>query len=214
MCNSILRIVLWAVALATVQTSFAQDIPMPPDSITFKNEGTNSLIIQSEKGKEIRITQSYGREFSPRRASLYSAVLPGLGQAYNKKYWKMPLVYGGFVGFGMGIDFYQQRNREFRQALFAEIDGNPGTVNPTRFSESQLRTLVDRTQRERDFLVMLSGLFYMLQIVDAHIDAHLKEFKLNPDLRARIHMEPMNQPMRFGTTPLGMQTGITLKISF
>jgi hypothetical protein len=202
------------VVCLTYGWTWAQDIPQGPDSLVFEQKGTDALIIKDQKGKEIRLTKTYAERYNPRQASLYAAVLPGLGQAYNKKYWKVPLVYGGFVGFGMGIDFYQSRNREFRQALFAIIDGNPNTTNPTRYNESQLRTLVDRTQRERDFLVLLTGVFYMIQIVDAHIDAHLKEFKLNPDLRARIKLEPGGGQMHYGSYPVGLQAGISLKITF
>ena len=152
-------------------------------------------------------TDTYAADrFNPRKASLYAAILPGLGQAYNKKYWKIPLVYGGFIALGYGIDFYHDNYTRFRSALIAEVDNNPMSVNETGFNTEQLRRLVDRTRRERDYFIILTGAFYLLQIVDAHIDAHLKEFDLNPDLKVQV--DPV---MRYQE---GINGGLSLTLKF
>ena len=128
--------------------------------------------------------KSYAGRFVPRKASLYAAVLPGLGQIYNKRYWKLPFVYGGFVVGGLLIDFYNSEYQEFRDLLFESF--NDQSVLPPGITQDRLRTVIDQAKRERDFWIIITGIFYLLQITDAHIDAHLKEFKLNPELKATL----------------------------
>ena len=151
--------------------------------------------------------ETYAARFNPKKALMYSAVLPGLGQAYNKKYWKVPLVYGGFFVFGYLIDFYQGEYVRYKNELFLVIN-DPTQTAPSGLPESQLRTIVDRAKRERDFFIILGGMWYLLQIVDAHVDAHLKEFDVNPQLR--ISLEPMieQSPM------IGRSQGVSLIIKF
>ena len=124
---------------------------------------------------------------SPRKALMYSAILPGLGQAYNRKYWKMPIVYGGFFGLGYMISYYNEQHTFFKTELFSILN-DPGYVSPYGLSESQLRSIVDQARRERDYMMILTGIFYFLQMADAHIDAHLYEFDLNPELQ--VNLEP------------------------
>lgn len=128
--------------------------------------------------------KSYADRFVPRKASLYAAVLPGLGQIYNKRYWKLPFVYGGFIVGGLLIDFYNSEYQEFRDLLFESF--NDQSVLPTGITQDRLRTVIDQAKRERDFWIIITGIFYLIQIADAHIDAHLKEFKLNPELKATL----------------------------
>lgn len=153
---------------------------------------------------------SYASRYDPRKAILFAAILPGLGQVYNKKYWKLPLVYGGFVGLGYGIQFYQKGYTEFRSGLFDLLESGKPTVNVQgyAFAEPDLRRLVDRYRRERDFFIILSAGMYLLQMVDAHIDAHLKEFDLNPNLQVSIQ-PTMNSDMLTGRT-----TGLSLILKF
>lgn len=163
--------------------------------------------IITEKTEAVEEIVSMSRSFDPNKALMYSAALPGLGQVYNKKYWKVPLVYGGFVFLGYQIDVFQTGFMRYKGDLFAEIDGNPNTINTSGFNEQQLRTIVDRFRRQRDLFILYTGLFYLLQIVDAHIDAHLKEFDVNPKLQVRI--EPS-----FEQNPYFASTGIGIKIKF
>lgn len=128
---------------------------------------------------------TYADRYNPRKALLYAAVLPGLGQVYNKKYWKLPLVYGGIGITGYALRFYQQGYTKYRGELF-EILQSGATISPSGFTENQLRTLIDRYRRERDFMVIVMGGVYILQMIDAHVDAHLKEFDLNPQLKLSI----------------------------
>lgn len=175
---------------------------------------TGSLVSQAQNldslytGSDTLLTleTEYAERFVPRKASLYSAVLPGLGQAYNKSYWKIPLVYGGFIGFYLAIDYYHDLYTIVRQDLFAELDDNPLTVKTTNLTEPQLRRRIDQFRRDRDFYIVLAGVFYFLQIAEAHIDAHLKEFKLNPELRVTVDPQ-----IRYAQ---GINSGISLKLKF
>lgn len=156
--------------------------------------------------------QSYAKRFSPRKAILYAAILPGLGQIYNKKYWKLPLVYGGFYAIGYYIDNYNRLYTEYKGYLFYNLEhglGGQDDENPdVQLTTGQLRTIVDKARRERDFMVILMGGMYLLQMVDAHVDSHLKEFDLNPNLQVSI--EPaMRQNAMTGTT-----TGLALVFKF
>jgi len=152
---------------------------------------------------------SYSTQSDPKKALLYAAVIPGLGQIYNKKYWKLPLVYGGFIGLGYGLNFYQTGYTKYRGELFDLLDdGSNGSLSESGFTEDQLRTIVDRYRRERDFFIILMAGMYLLQMVDAHVDAHLKEFDLNPNLHVRL------EPVWENDMVLGQNKGIALKFRF
>jgi hypothetical protein len=152
--------------------------------------------------------QSYATRYDPRKAILYAAILPGLGQIYNKKYWKLPLVYGGFIGFGYGISFYQKGYTKYKSELFDILEPDAPLLSPSGFTEDQLRTIVDRYRRQRDFFIILMAGMYLLQMVDAHVDAHLKEFDLNPNLHVRL------EPTWESDTQLGRSAGFSIKLRF
>src|SRR5690606_32743319 len=138
------------------------------------------------------------KEDSPRKASLYSAILPGLGQAYNKKYWKIPMVYGGLIGFGLVVDFYDGEYAKFKRLLLKEA-ATEEQVTPYR--EQVLDRAVEITRRERDYYIIITGLFYLINIVDAHIDAHLKGFDVSDDLALRL--EPSINSTAFNNSQIG-----------
>lgn len=151
--------------------------------------------------------KTYANRYNPRKALLYAAVLPGLGQVYNKKYWKLPLVYGGIGVTGYAIRFYQQGYSKYRAELF-EILRTGANLSPSGFTETQLRTLIDRYRRERDFMIIVMGGVYILQMIDAHVDAHLKEFDLNPQLKLSV------RPVAEQSLLTGRTAGIGLFLTF
>lgn len=156
--------------------------------------------------------RSYAKRYDPRKAILYAAVLPGLGQVYNKKYWKLPLVYGGFAFIGYYIKTYSDLYTEYKGHLFYNLENglrDESDENPeVDLTTGQLRRIVDQSRRERDFMIILMGGMYVLQMVDAHVDAHLKEFDLNP--RLQVSIEPtMEQNVMTGRT-----TGVALIFRF
>lgn len=123
------------------------------------------------------------------KAALFAAVLPGAGQAYNKKYWKIPLVYAGVVGFGYSIQFSHERYVLFRNALLISTDNDPNTVNEfplNSYDNSGLQRVRDAYRRNRDLSIILSAVFYGLTIADAVVDAHLQNFDVSDDLSVRV----------------------------
>lgn len=177
---------------------FAQDAP--------EQETQPEIIKETRDTVEL---QSYATRYNPKKAALFASVVPGLGQIYNKKYWKLPLVYGGFIGLGYGLNFYQQGYTKYKSELFDILESDAtGAISPSGYTEDQLRTIVDRYRRERDFFMILMAGMYLLQIVDAHVDAHLKEFDLNPNLHVRL------EPVWENDMMLGQTRGIALKFRF
>lgn len=169
----------------------------------------DSLIIQS---KDTVLLKTYSARYDPRKALLYAAIVPGLGQIYNKKYWKLPLVYGGFISIGYGINFYQEGYIKYKKELFYNIENGYDEDTDIRpsdvYSTGNYRKIVDQYKRERDFMIILMGGMYLLQMVDAHVDAHLKEFDLNPNLQVSI------EPMMEQNSLIGRQSGVSLIIKF
>lgn len=177
------------------------------DSVTVIRE--DSLIIQSQDTVQLK---TYSSRYDPRKALLYAAIVPGLGQIYNKKYWKLPLVYGGFIALGYGINFYQEGYIKYKKELFYNIENGYDADTDIRpndvYSTANYRRIVDQYKRQRDFMIILMGGMYLLQIVDAHVDAHLKEFDLNPNLQVSI------EPMIEQNDLIGRQSGVSLIIKF
>lgn len=135
-------------------------------------------------------------EHSPRKATIYSAVLPGLGQIYNRKYWKVPIVYGGFATLGYFINFNNEVYTTYRQAYSDIIDNDPYTnshlklkVNASFFKPENisqltenLRRAKDGWRRNRDLVVIGTVVFYAVNIIDASVDAHFFNFDISDDL--------------------------------
>lgn len=161
------------------------------------------ISVKSENVKKIseRIVESTN---SPTRAGLYSAVVPGLGQYYNKKYWKIPLVWGA-VGTGVGITIWNQKQyNRYRNAFVAELNGQKHEFSDIKgITKEVLGRAQDRAKRQRDYAIAISGLIYVLGIVDAVVDAHLYEQRKDPDLVIRpvlIHNEWNREDAKAGFT--------------
>lgn len=190
-----------------VAFSVSGQITPPAVVDTTKTEEAIPLRRESGENVDVKEIEMYADQFVPRKASLYSAILPGLGQAYNKNYWKIPIIYGGFVALGYTINYYDDRYKTFRKDLFTLLEEG-GNTTPLGLSESQSRGLIDKARRERDFYMIMTGVLYLLQIAEAHIDAHLKEFKLNPNLQVKL--EPMFEQSQYTS----YNAGLSLKFRF
>lgn len=117
-----------------------------------------------------------------------SAALPGLGQVYNGKWWKVPIIYGAFGGLIYSAVFNDMRCRTYKQAYLIRIDDDPNTTDQFvgKYSDANLRQLVDKYQRNRDLSLIFTGAFYALNIIDAAVDAHLKNFDVSDDLSFKV----------------------------
>jgi hypothetical protein len=146
---------------------------------------------------------------SPKKATLMSAIVPGLGQIYNKKYWKLPIIYGGFAALIYSLDFNQSEYVRFRDAYKYRVDNNPATVDNYVgiLRDDDLFALQKSYNRYRDLSVIGLGLLYVLNIVDASVDAHLFTFDVGDDLSFNIHPTIINI-----ANSNHYQTGLTLSI--
>ncbi len=149
-------------------------------------------------------------ELDPQLSSIYSAVLPGLGQAYNGDLWKVPIIYAGGLAFIQIVKRNNRLYRAFRNALFDEIDLDENTASPfgARFSADALRRNTDQFRRDRDFFIVLGLLWYGLNIVDAHISAHLDEFDVNDELSLKVSPTFISVP----TSPYGFGLSVTFNL--
>lgn len=185
------------------------------DTIRVENHPTDSIFTKSKKEIDViadieKVNAPFSKpKFSPTKAGLYSAVLPGLGQYYNKKYWKIPIVLGG-IGTGVGFTlFFDKSYRRYRDAFVAELNGIPHefSSNPN-ITKEVLGNFQDRQKRSRDYAIAITSLVYILNIVDAVVDAHLYEGRNDPDLAIMPTIIP--DQYGFGTA----RAGFTLNYKF
>ncbi|MDR1517667.1 MAG: DUF5683 domain-containing protein [Dysgonamonadaceae bacterium] len=137
---------------------------------------------------------------SPKKAVIYSMIFPGLGQIYNRKYWKLPILYGGFIGFTYAISWNNSHYRDYMGGYIDIVDDDPGTnrwekfipygYTPETVDKSWLtNALKDRKdyfRYYRDFSIIGTVALYGLAIVDAYVDAQLFDFDVSPELSMRI----------------------------
>ncbi|MBK5286306.1 MAG: hypothetical protein JJE25_12975 [Bacteroidia bacterium] len=129
------------------------------------------------------------RTHSASKAILYSAILPGAGQAYNKKYWKIPIIYAGIGALIYAIDYNQRNYSTFKSAYISRTDGDSLTIdNYPRYTAENLRSLFEYYHRNRDLSYILASSLYILNILDAYVDAELFYFDVSDNLS--LHSSP------------------------
>jgi hypothetical protein len=138
----------------------------------------------------------------PSKAAFYSAVLPGLGQAYNKKYWKIPIVYGGLAA---GLYFYSDNNdkyHDYRNAYKRRLEGYKDDPYYGIYSDQTLINAQRQFRRNRDISLLVTVGVYVLNIIDANVDAHLLQFNVNNNLTLRPDVYPneINYKQNVGLT--------------
>ncbi|MDN6279853.1 MAG: DUF5683 domain-containing protein [Psychroflexus sp.] len=158
-----------------------------------QKEESDLKINQTEQNFEQTETSFRADPFdalAPAKAAFYSAILPGLGQIYNGSYWKVPIVYGGI---GTSAYFYVQNDKEYnryrdaykRRLAGFDDDEFSGLLTKENLIDAQKQF---RKNREYSLLVMIG--FYILNIVDANVDAHLNQFSITRDLSLQTRFEP------------------------
>ncbi len=172
------------------------------DSVVFSHDST---IVLEKKNDTIR-----KRIYSPRAAAIRSAILPGLGQIYNKKYWKLPIVYGA-LGVTAYVFFDNLKTyKEYRFAYKARVlaSSTDSLIRDSSFynrlkpeykiyDPNSIRTARDQFRQYIDYSVLVFVLFWGLNVVDAAVDAHLKGFDVSPDLTLKIrptYIPALNAP--------------------
>tara|TARA_B100001059_G_scaffold80314_1_gene78288 strand:+ start:8009 stop:8554 length:546 start_codon:yes stop_codon:yes gene_type:complete len=156
-------------------------------------------------GQNSDFENDYELSLRPTKATYYSAVLPGLGQAYNKKYWKIPIVYGAL---GAGIYFYKKNDTDYnryrdaykrRLAGFTDDEFFGNGVNPAISNDGLIRAQKTLKSNKELSILVTVGL-YILNIIDANVDAHLMQYNLDDNLsiKPNIDFNQINRHSTFG----------------
>lgn len=200
----------------------ADDIVSDPDTIASSTpvdtarlrQLSDSLLAQPIAKAQQQVQKMFVPK--PTKALWLSLVLPGAGQIYNRKYWKLPIIYGGFLGCAYALTWNQMMYRDYSQAYLDIMDDDPNTKSyldmlPPRYDitgrEDQFKTIFKRKKdfyrRYRDLSAFCFIGVYLLSVVDAYVDAQLSEFDISPDLSMKVEPAVIGTPKLMGGTTSG-----------
>lgn len=185
---SLLFVCLFSLILCRAQETSEPGIQEIDSTVTTVLKGDKIVVLDS-----IMATKEAINPLAPSKAAFYSAVLPGLGQIYNKQYWKAPIVWGALGG---SVYMYTLKNdtyRRFRTAFirrqagftddeFYDLNGDNEPGQAPDFDAGDLESQQERFQEERDLWLVAAIVIYALNIIDANVTAHLKQFNIDDDL--------------------------------
>ncbi len=160
----------------------------------FAQQDTGDLIVKNPPKQ----TNFEINPLAPAKAAFYSAVLPGLGQAYNKKYWMIPVIYGAM---GTSIYFYKRNNDMYNRVLEAYKLGLAGKPHEyDNFDISALERGIKGYKKNKDLALFITVGFYILNIIEANVDAHLPNHKIDTNLsyQPAIYVDPVSNKMNYG----------------
>ena len=160
---------------------------------------------QDQDTSSVRVTTL---KHSPRKAVYYSLILPGLGQVYNHKLWKVPIIYGAGGAFAYFVSFNQLKYKKFRDAY---VNGDPNKkvlIDGQYYDYDILPRGRDYYRRYRDLSVIGFGAIYFLNIIDAMVDAHFFYYDVSDDLTMRI------EPVMFESYGITSAIGLRINIGF
>lgn len=159
---------------------------------------TDSIKDQAKESKALPVDSNHLH--SPKRATIYSAILPGLGQAYNKKYWKIPVIYAGLGATGYFFFYNNKEYQRTRKALVNRLDTDSLTIDTEftdpRYTNEFLQDRKNYFRRNRDLSAIIGILVYVANIIDADVDAHLTYFNVDNNLSLQV------MPLQPGVTSL------------
>ena len=181
-----MKIFYLLISLFFLSNAYSQVVPAENTVAMKDSSATKSSKVDTVKKKI----------YDPKVAARRSAIIPGWGQAYNKKYWKIPIIYAG-----LGITGYIFVNnikiyKEYKFAYSARIKAQPPTLDSTDYNEldniykvlspNSIRSARDEFRRYVDYSALIFMLLWGLNVVDAAVDAHLKNFDISPDLSLQV----------------------------
>jgi hypothetical protein len=198
--KAVFRVIIFYLLVGSSVSAHAQDLPVISDSSKINLLASDTAVVEKKQ-----------RVYSPGKAAFRSAIIPGWGQIYNRKYWKVPIVYAA-LGTTAGIFVYNLQNyRDTRFAYRVKYNMRENGTDSALFvkikdelkplSESSLRSYRDQFRRDIDYSVLFFMIMWGLNVVDAAVDAHLKSFDVSPDLSFRF--QPGRSQMA-GTTGLSL----------
>jgi hypothetical protein len=211
----------------TAEATAAQQ-EAPADSVFADSIGREVTAALAEKPlpKKVRTDWSTWRP-NPQRALWLALVFPGGGQIYNRKYWKLPIVYGGFIGCLYAMNWNNNMYKDYSQAYLDIMDDDPGTASYNKFlhlgaqitsaNEDRYKDIFkkrkDKFRRWRDlsFFVLLG--VYALSVIDAYVDAELSNFDISKDLSLKVEPTILNN--RSSSNPLDSSSlGLQCSLNF
>ena len=219
---------LWLSTCPAIAQEEALPASQPPrysleDSITIDS----ARLSQALAPKALRKKRDWATwKPDTKRALWLAIVLPGAGQIYNRKYWKLPIIYGGFVGCAYAMSWNNQMYHDYAQAYMDIMDDDPNTqsynqflhlgaqidnTNIDRYKEI-FRKRKDRYRRWRDMSMFVFIGVYAFSIIDAYVDASLSEFDISDDLSLRVEPAVLNNQRDrnpFRSSALGLQCSLT-----
>ena len=214
--------------LAAIDSTLATiNVQALTDSAKVLTEDTTSVVINKKRAKE-KVKRDWNTwKPDPQRALWLALVIPGAGQIYNRKYWKLPIIYGGFMGCIYALSWNNMMYKDYSQAYLDIMDNDPNTASYNKFlhlgrqitkdNEARYKQLFksrkDKYRRWRDmsFFVMLG--VYAISVIDAYVDAELSVFDISKDLSLKV--EPTVIPNRMGGNPLQAQSiGVNCSLNF
>lgn len=191
------------------------------DTVTFI-DAVDSLLVATPSDSFFASSERFRP--TPRKAVLYSAIFPGMGQVYNRKYWKLPILYGGFVGFTYAITWNNGLYRDYLGAYQHIMDSNPETnrwhdllpygrdpetIDQKWFTDV-LQKRKDYYRYYRDLSIIGTVALYMLAMVDAYVDAQLFDFDMSTDLSMQLAPAVLKEPQ----TGMSAASSYGLQLSF
>ena len=176
--------------------------------------GTMLLITFRIQGQEMPLkVKKVPPKHSIGRAAVFSTVLPGLGQAYDKKYWKIPIIYAGFAAIGYFVVINNNEYLQYKEAFLYVANGDTIPIdNPyvIKYNQVQLKDAMDFYRRNRDLSIIIGALWYTLNILEAYVDAHFFDYDISEDLSMRVSPAAISLPL----APIHPAPGIKVSFKF
>ena len=219
----LLTVVILATARAEAQTDSTAYKTDPLEKIAELPLLVNDTVLKTKKPKRDWSTWSP----DPQRALWLALVIPGGGQIYNRKYWKLPLVYGGFMGCLYAMSWNNMMYKDYSQAYLDIMDSDPTTQSYNRFlhfgmtidssNEERYKKIFksrkDKYRRWRDMSFFCLIGVYALSVIDAYVDAELSQFDISDDLSLKVEPTLMNNG-NSGNILEGSSIGVNVGLRF
>ena len=204
---------LVADSLARKNRQAAEELTAPVDTAQLALK-TDSLQREISQPKKRFIPNS-------NRATWLAMVFPGAGQIYNRKYWKLPIVYGGFVGCAYALNWNNKMYKDYSQAYLDIMDDDPNTKSyedflplnssisgqEERFKEI-FRKRKDIYRRQRDLSIFAFIGVYLLSVIDAYVDAELSDFDISKDIGLKVEPAIFNDGKSTNFNSVGLQCSL------
>ena len=227
-----LRIIFAILLLTSIQRDYAQNIQEKDaiDSMLVAISDTlakDTLVINKTP-----VNASPTKDMSswcpnPQRALWLALVIPGGGQIYNRKYWKLPIVYGGFIGCLYAMNWNNTMYKDYSQAYLDLMDNDPGTQSYNQFLHLGMQITPDNAERYKDIFKKRKDRFrrwrdlsffvlvgvYALSVIDAYVDAELSVFDISKDLSLKVQPTVIGNPM-IENPIYASSLGVNCKLNF